>query len=1252
MKFSLLRYFLIASTVSFALVAITLVLFENRQSDDFKRAQAAAARYFETTLSDFAKRHDQNQQRDLLAIHESGNVNLTRVLANSLWEKDFAPFVAVASQIAVDQCRAIADIKDAKTGKAVLPPEKKTCYAEVGKRIMGLPAFSQIDAKVFDVMKQSAVFKIKVFDLRGIVVYSSEHAQVGEDKKGYASWQSAVAGTPASELTHRDKFSAFEGVVENRDVISSYLPVLGPGTKQIVGVFEVYSDVTQFLGQIKKTGEDNKKFSSDAIAALHATTAEGLADGDRKSLLAIFVVTGLLMALFVTLFVVVRRAQKLLISQESDREKTHQRFRDIAGVSADWIWEVDAQARYTYASDGVKAMLGYAPEEILGKTPFDLMSAEEAQRVASAFNSIVAAKQSFRDLENIVLGKDGSPHVTLTNGTPILDTHGNLLGYRGIDRDITERKADEEAHEASEQRIRNMSDAAGAYLWEHDTNFIYTYVSSQSTHVKGYSPAELLGHSPMEFMPEEDVQSVGDIVGRAIASGSTFRLQHRDLTRDGKLLWEEVYGAPYFDDNGKLLGLRGTGMNINARKQAEAELQLSNAQLAQAKDAAETANVAKDAFLANMSHELRTPLSAVIGMADLAQGISTDPKLTDYLEKIVRSGKHLNRIINELLDLSKIAAGQMELEIITFSLRTMIAHVESLMSHRAAEKGLAIVVAIDDAVPDVLLGDPTRVTQIFLNLIGNAIKFTQAGQITVRVGLRTHKESRVCLDIAFEDTGIGMRPDDLKQLFQPFVQADATVNRKYGGTGLGLTISRRLAEMMDGDINVTSIEGTGTTFKLTIWLGLGNAADLSMAEPAVDEALPMRYQDARVLVADDQPLNREIVEALLATVGIKPRLAGNGQEVLDILNESGPDAFDLVLMDIQMPVMDGLTATRVLRSRAGFDKLPIIAMTAHTLAHEQELNAAAGMNDHIGKPFDNPSFYRTLAKWIPQAKQKATDATQALPAKHEALPEAGTELSSLRGVDVAAGLARFSGKEASYRRWLGDFVATAGSVPGQMRGEIAAGQTDKAGKLAHVFKGRVGMLGMTELHGMVSALELVLNEGAPADELLTTLERSINEMRHELARVVNPGAADPAKSLPAKPILESVVWNDSYSVGVPALDDQHKKLVGMINRLADCHAARSNGSSGAFHEVLSRMFDYTQVHFKDEEDYLQRIGYPRLADHKTEHAAFVGKMAAFSMAASEGIQDEAAVHRYLKAWLLSHILESDMQYRSFVESKL
>ena len=767
------------------------------------------------------------------------------------------------------------------------------------------------------------------------------------------------------------------------------------------------------------------------------------------------------------------------------------------------------------------------------------------------------------------------------------DEVGELVG--GFNRLLTIWGQREDALRESEALFRAVSDSAHDAIVTADSSGRIIKWNPSAEQMFGYSATEAIGQSLTILMPVRFLDRHVTGMNRVSAGGEPHvmgspvelvgrRMDGSEFPLDLSLAQWQIAGDQFFT---------GVIRDITARKKIERALEDQRGQLeylveertielTQALEAAKVADHTKDAFLANMSHELRTPLSAVIGMANLARGISTEPRLRDYLNKIARSGQHLNRIINELLDLSKISAGRMELEIISFSLRSVVAHVESVMANRAAEKGLKLATQVDDAVPDVLLGDPTRVTQIFLNLIGNAIKFTEAGRITVRVGLLATEGERVCLDVDVEDTGIGMGPEDLQQLFKPFTQADASVSRRFGGTGLGLTISRHLAEMMGGNIGVTSIEGDGTTFKLTIWLGLGNAADLLPDEPATDDALPKRYQDARILVAEDQPLNREIIEALLAEVGIAPRMTENGQQALDILAESGPGVFDLVLMDIQMPVMDGLTATRALRSLAGFESLPIIAMTAHTLAHEQKISAAAGMNDHIGKPFNNTSLYRTLAKWIPKDKHITTATAAALPAKSEPVIDTGTGLSSLRGVDVAEALSRFGGNEARYRHWLAEFSATAGAVPGQMRNEIAADQTDRASKVAHAFKGHVGMLGMRALHGIASDLERVLRNGAPTDDLLAKLERSIDEMRDELARVVIPGTPDTAT---AKQLLDKLVWKDSYSVGVQTLDDQHKNLIGLINQLADCHAERSIGSSGAFHEVLAHMFDYSQVHF-------------------------------------------------------------------------
>jgi CheY-like chemotaxis protein len=243
--------------------------------------------------------------------------------------------------------------------------------------------------------------------------------------------------------------------------------------------------------------------------------------------------------------------------------------------------------------------------------------------------------------------------------------------------------------------------------------------------------------------------------------------------------------------------------------------------------------------------------------------------------------------------------------------------------------------------------------------------------VAIGIGVCQRQAQRVCLEIIVEDTGIGIGEKDLGLLFEPFSQADATMSRRFGGSGLGLAICRRLVTLMDGEISVSSHLGAGSTFRATLWLQLGNSGDLTASTtPSDDEPLPSTYHDARVLVVEDQPINREIAEALLTEVGITPSVADNGRAALDLLYAGGGQAFDLVLMDIQMPVMDGLTATRELRTHGEFRDLPIIAMTAHTMEHEKEVSRLAGMNDHIGKPFETRAFYQLLARWLPAAKQQ------------------------------------------------------------------------------------------------------------------------------------------------------------------------------------------------------------------------------------------------------------------------------------------
>lgn len=324
-EFNLLRYFLLTSLPLFVVVLIYINQHESGQRDFFNQIQVEQHAFVSDIQAGFAKTQEEEAHKALLAIHEAGNVNITRLFANSLWESDFGPFVASAQAFDVTHCRAIADVQDDK-GKKVAPPEKKACFAEVGKKIMALPRFKEINAKVFGMMKKSTVFKIKVFDLRGITIYSSEHSQIGDDKASNKGWKGATEGNVSTEVTHRGKFSAFEGVVENRDLISSYLPVYAPGTGNIVGVFEMYSDVTPFMKQIAETSTRIRKVASDNQSKM----TQGAADSREKvgddSIQGQVIVVVLLVVLFVALFFIVRNAHALIKFQQADKSKAQQQL--------------------------------------------------------------------------------------------------------------------------------------------------------------------------------------------------------------------------------------------------------------------------------------------------------------------------------------------------------------------------------------------------------------------------------------------------------------------------------------------------------------------------------------------------------------------------------------------------------------------------------------------------------------------------------------------------------------------------------------------------------------------------------------------------------------------------------------------------------------------------------------------------------------------------------------------------------------
>ena len=653
--------------------------------------------------------------------------------------------------------------------------------------------------------------------------------------------------------------------------------------------------------------------------------------------------------LFVALAVIGLLVLLIVVALRLNRQRgADQRFlQTVLDAIPDMVFYKDTNSVFLGCNEAyAKNYIGLPRAEIVGRYDHEIVPDREQADLYRQSDQQALASNGLLRFEVALPLQGGTRAIMEVLKTPFHNDKGEPVGVIGVARNISERKRAEAALLESGEKFRFLTENVGDIIWHMDNQLRFTYISPADQRIRGFRSEEIIGTTVWDQLKPEGIEHIKQANARRLAAeaeGKTtgavlYELEQR--CKDGSWVWCEVAVSPYRDQQGAIDGYYGVTREISERKQAEQLLQ-------QAKEAAEAANRAKSEFLANMSHEIRTPMNGVIGMTHLLRTTALTYEQEQYLGNIESSANSLVTLLSDILDLSKIEAGKMVLEQADFSLRRCIRELVASQQFHINQKQIEIRTDIPADLPDILRGDQLRTRQILLNLVGNAVKFTEQGSVTIAVRQVAAEGNRLVIHFSVSDTGIGINPAIMEELFAPFTQADSSTTRRYGGSGLGLAICRRLTALMGGTLRAESSEQVGSTFHLELPYCIPEQPSIEPETLSLEP--PMPSASLAILVAEDNPVSAEFIVKVLSRMGHRMTAVEDGQQVVELTNQQ---QFDCILMDIQMPVMSGDEATRSIRERERQSGLhiPIIALTAHAMANERERLLEQGFDAHVAKP--------------------------------------------------------------------------------------------------------------------------------------------------------------------------------------------------------------------------------------------------------------------------------------------------------------